>query len=369
MMTTPTDDPQQRSTQQVFLILPLFSLIYGWFLPAGLFIYWITTTIFSIVQQFLIVGFGGLFPLFGWTPGFAQATRRGSPSKPFTPRSEPTSKQQAAAGGTARPPPPSARRLTARLALSSRPSGRQPARETPMSDYQEFTGKTVEEALRAAREALRGRRPRRPRFRDPHPGQPRGAGHGRRACTHHRGAHDRRWAARPPRRRPPQRSHSRHRVRRGMIVVRATATATAGPRDRAPSRRPFRSIAGARSGCCVADRSGSAPATESTPAAEPSMGANEHVPLRAPTPRQRRRATTAEAAAGTGSAAVGTTAAGRVSRSARSPRSRTPVRRSPPSARRSRLPRRPRRHSPRVPRSCTAGGAHGLPGQRRGLIG
>src|SRR5262249_26845402 len=30
----------------------------------------------------------------------------------------------------------------------------QPARETPMSEYQEFTGRTVEEAIRAAREAL-----------------------------------------------------------------------------------------------------------------------------------------------------------------------------------------------------------------------
>jgi hypothetical protein len=56
----------------MMLILPLFSLIYGAILPAGLFIYWITTTIFSIVQQFLINGFGGLFPLFGWTPRFAR---------------------------------------------------------------------------------------------------------------------------------------------------------------------------------------------------------------------------------------------------------------------------------------------------------
>ena len=56
----------------MFLLLPAFSLIYGAILPAGLFIYWITTTVFSIVQQFLINGYGGLFPLFGWTPGFAK---------------------------------------------------------------------------------------------------------------------------------------------------------------------------------------------------------------------------------------------------------------------------------------------------------
>jgi YidC/Oxa1 family membrane protein insertase len=71
MMTTPTDDPQQRTQQRMFLLLPLFSLVYGGILPAGLFIYWITTTVFSIVQQYLINGYGGLFPLFGWTPGFA----------------------------------------------------------------------------------------------------------------------------------------------------------------------------------------------------------------------------------------------------------------------------------------------------------
>jgi YidC/Oxa1 family membrane protein insertase len=86
MMATQTDDPQQRTQQRVFLILPLFSLIYGWFLPAGLFIYWITTTIFSIVQQYLINGWGGLFPLFGWTPRFAVNHTPRYPVAPLTPR-------------------------------------------------------------------------------------------------------------------------------------------------------------------------------------------------------------------------------------------------------------------------------------------
>jgi YidC/Oxa1 family membrane protein insertase len=122
MMTTPTDDPQQRSTQRVFLILPLISLIYGWFLPAGLFIYWITTTIFSIVQQFLINGFGGLFPLFGWTPRFAQNHTPRYPVPEFTPRSEPTSTQPGTSGGT---PAASARRSTADSAAGTiRPAKR-----------------------------------------------------------------------------------------------------------------------------------------------------------------------------------------------------------------------------------------------------
>jgi YidC/Oxa1 family membrane protein insertase len=72
MMSPATTDPQAAAQQRIFLILPLFSIIYGSFLPAGLFLYWIVFTAYSIVQQYLIVGWGSLFPLFGWTPGFAQ---------------------------------------------------------------------------------------------------------------------------------------------------------------------------------------------------------------------------------------------------------------------------------------------------------
>jgi YidC/Oxa1 family membrane protein insertase len=86
MMQTPSNDPQARSQQRIFLILPLFSLFYGGFLPAGLFIYWITTTIFSIVQQYLIAGWGGLFPIFGWTPGFARNHQPRFPIPSFAPR-------------------------------------------------------------------------------------------------------------------------------------------------------------------------------------------------------------------------------------------------------------------------------------------
>lgn len=65
-------DTTAATTNRMMLLLPLFSLVYGAILPAGLFIYWITTSVFSVIQQFLINGFGGLFPLFGWTPGIAK---------------------------------------------------------------------------------------------------------------------------------------------------------------------------------------------------------------------------------------------------------------------------------------------------------
>ena len=65
------DDPNVRVQRQMMLFLPIISVVYGGFLPAGLFIYWIVATVFSIVQQYLIVGWGAMFPLFGWTPSFA----------------------------------------------------------------------------------------------------------------------------------------------------------------------------------------------------------------------------------------------------------------------------------------------------------
>jgi YidC/Oxa1 family membrane protein insertase len=64
------DDPNTKIQRQTMLFLPLISIVYGGFLPAGLFIYWITATVYSIVQQYLIVGWGGMFPIFGWTPAF-----------------------------------------------------------------------------------------------------------------------------------------------------------------------------------------------------------------------------------------------------------------------------------------------------------
>jgi YidC/Oxa1 family membrane protein insertase len=76
MMLPPPDptntDPNVRIQRQMMLFLPLISLVYGGFLPAGLFIYWIVATVFSIVQQYLIVGWGGMFPILGWDPAFAR---------------------------------------------------------------------------------------------------------------------------------------------------------------------------------------------------------------------------------------------------------------------------------------------------------
>lgn len=66
------DDPNLKVQRQMAYFLPLISILYGGILPAGLFLYWITGTLIQIVQQYLILGWGGMFPLFGFHPEFAR---------------------------------------------------------------------------------------------------------------------------------------------------------------------------------------------------------------------------------------------------------------------------------------------------------
>ncbi len=93
-MTMPPSDPSYQDQnskvqRQLVLFLPLISILYGGFLPAGLFIYWIVTTVFGIAQQYLIVGWGSLFPILRWTPGFAKDHRPRFPVAPPSLQSAP----------------------------------------------------------------------------------------------------------------------------------------------------------------------------------------------------------------------------------------------------------------------------------------
>jgi hypothetical protein len=92
------------------ILLPFISIVYGGLLPAGLFLYWIFSTVFSIVQQYFIIGWGGMFPLFGWDPSFAQDHTPRFPVAMPPPRQQ---KDKDAPSTSARPtPPPQPRRTT-----------------------------------------------------------------------------------------------------------------------------------------------------------------------------------------------------------------------------------------------------------------
>ena len=73
------DDQNVKVQRQMAYFLPLISIMYGGFLPAGLFLYWILSTVIQIIQQFFVLGFGGIFPLFGFMPEFARNHKPRSP--------------------------------------------------------------------------------------------------------------------------------------------------------------------------------------------------------------------------------------------------------------------------------------------------
>jgi YidC/Oxa1 family membrane protein insertase len=55
-----TVDSQQKMMQSMQYYFPLITVFIAWNLPAGLGLYWVTTTLFGIVQQYFVSGWGQL---------------------------------------------------------------------------------------------------------------------------------------------------------------------------------------------------------------------------------------------------------------------------------------------------------------------
>lgn len=55
-----SDDPAARMTQSMAYTFPLITVVIGAQFPAGLTVYWIATTVFQIVQQYFVSGWGQL---------------------------------------------------------------------------------------------------------------------------------------------------------------------------------------------------------------------------------------------------------------------------------------------------------------------
>ena len=55
-----TDDPQAKMMQSMVYYFPLITVFIAWSLPAGLGLYWVTTTVVQIVQQYFVTGWGRL---------------------------------------------------------------------------------------------------------------------------------------------------------------------------------------------------------------------------------------------------------------------------------------------------------------------
>lgn len=115
-MTSPKpnpDDPTSSTTNTMTYLFPLLTIWWGGLFPSGLILYWIVYTAYLVAQQFRIMGWGNLFPLFGWQPGFAPApetglvsrsARRDSPEpEPGRDSAPPNQRPAGPPGGTSRP--------------------------------------------------------------------------------------------------------------------------------------------------------------------------------------------------------------------------------------------------------------------------
>jgi YidC/Oxa1 family membrane protein insertase len=106
-MALPPHDPGKpldqaaRTQRQTMLFVPLIFLLAGNTIPVGLYIYLLVATVYQVIQQFLTTGWGGMFPLFGWTPAFAVDHK---PRFPVAVPTAPTASSRAA-GAPARPTP------------------------------------------------------------------------------------------------------------------------------------------------------------------------------------------------------------------------------------------------------------------------
>ena len=106
-MTSPKPipgDPTSSTTNTMTYLFPLLTIWWGGLFPSGLILYWVVYTAYLLVQQFMIMGWGNLFPLFGWHPGFAPRPETALVSAPA--RREPAAATDNPGKGTAQPSNP-----------------------------------------------------------------------------------------------------------------------------------------------------------------------------------------------------------------------------------------------------------------------
>jgi len=59
---TPSRDPQQAAMTEMMILMPLMMGFFALQVPSGLTLYWVTSNILSIIQQYFVTGWGGLLP-------------------------------------------------------------------------------------------------------------------------------------------------------------------------------------------------------------------------------------------------------------------------------------------------------------------
>jgi YidC/Oxa1 family membrane protein insertase len=122
-MTSPrpnADDPTSSMTSTMTYTFPLLTIVWGGIFPSGLILYWIVYTAYLVVQQYLIMGWGNLFPIFGWQPAWAPSPEPGITPAPRPNRADP----DAAATDKPQPAPSRAPSSNASRGSNPRPGSR-----------------------------------------------------------------------------------------------------------------------------------------------------------------------------------------------------------------------------------------------------
>jgi YidC/Oxa1 family membrane protein insertase len=70
-------DPQQQIMNTMMNFMPLMVVIFGWNFAAGPVLYWATQSVYSVVQQWFITGWGSLGEWFPWLPEMPEHRRLG----------------------------------------------------------------------------------------------------------------------------------------------------------------------------------------------------------------------------------------------------------------------------------------------------
>ena len=76
-------DPQQAMMQMMMNFMPLMVVVFGWNFPSGVVLYWAVQSIYSVVQQWFITGWGAIGDWAPWLPELPEHRRLGhrKPSK------------------------------------------------------------------------------------------------------------------------------------------------------------------------------------------------------------------------------------------------------------------------------------------------
>ena len=70
-------DPQQQVMNTMMNFMPLMVVVFGWNFASGPVIYWATQSVYSVVQQWFITGWGSLGDWFPWLPELPEHRRLG----------------------------------------------------------------------------------------------------------------------------------------------------------------------------------------------------------------------------------------------------------------------------------------------------